>query len=207
MSDTLYAVSWRIAGAYFESCNCKAICPCRMVGGVPGGRSTYGICYGVLAWRIDEGHADDIDLSGLAAALTVRYDDDEQGSPWSVILHVDQRGDARQRRAIEEILLGAREGDVQRLPWIRKPRNVIGVLASAISFEAGPGGNVLRVGTAVRLDATRLVETDQTVACGIPGYDRPGTELYTDSFVVDDGPFRWELAENCAFAGDYVYAS
>jgi Protein of unknown function (DUF1326) len=178
-----------------------------MVGGVPGGRSTYGICYGVLAWRIDEGRADDIDLSGLAAALTVRYDDDEPGSPWSVILHVDHRGDARQRRAIEEILLGARDGDVQRLPWIRKPRNVIDVLASAISFESGPGGHVLRVGTAVSLDATRPVETEQTVACGIPGYDRPGTELYTDSFVVDDGPFRWELAENCAFAGDYVYAS
>jgi hypothetical protein len=60
-------VGWRIAGAYFESCNCEAICPCRMVGGVPGGRSTYGVCYGTLAWRIDEGHADDLDLSGLAA--------------------------------------------------------------------------------------------------------------------------------------------
>ena len=24
---------WRIRGAYFESCNCEAICPCRMVGG------------------------------------------------------------------------------------------------------------------------------------------------------------------------------
>jgi Putative transposase len=42
---------WRIAGRYFESCNCDAICPCRMVGGIPGGRSTYGECYGVLAWR------------------------------------------------------------------------------------------------------------------------------------------------------------
>ena len=25
--------------------------------------------------------------------------------------------------------------------------------------------------------------------------------------TVDDGPFRWELAENCAFAGDYEYVS
>jgi hypothetical protein len=40
---------WRIAGRYFESCNCEAICPCRMVGGRLGERSTYGICYGVLA--------------------------------------------------------------------------------------------------------------------------------------------------------------
>ena len=27
---------WRISGAYFESCNCEAICPCRMVGGRQG---------------------------------------------------------------------------------------------------------------------------------------------------------------------------
>ena len=130
-------MSWRIAGAYFESCNCDAICPCRMIGGVRGGRSTYGACYGALAWRIDEGHADDVDLSGCAAALVVSYDDDEPGSPWSVILHVDERGDERQRRAIEEILLGSRGGDVQRLPWIRKPRSVVDVQASAISLESG----------------------------------------------------------------------
>ncbi len=72
--------SWRIAGAYFESCNCDAICPCRMFGTVPGGRSPYGICYGALSWRIDDGRFDDVDLSGLATALVIRYDDDEQSA-------------------------------------------------------------------------------------------------------------------------------
>ena len=40
------AVSWRIRGTYFESCNCDAICPCRRIDGVPGGRSTHGVCLG-----------------------------------------------------------------------------------------------------------------------------------------------------------------
>ena len=200
-------MSWRIAGAYFESCNCEAICPCRMVGGVAGGRSTYGICYGALAWRIDEGHAGAVDLSGLAAALTVRYDDDEPGSPWSILLHVDERGSHEQRLAIEQILLGEVGGDVLRLPWIRKPRNVVGVTTSAIELEDGRDGHTLRVGTEVSLVATRPVETEEPVACGIPGYDQPGTELYADSFRVDDGPFRWELSGNCAFTSAFVYAS
>ena len=200
-------MNWRVAGAYFESCNCEAICPCRMIGGVAGGRSTYGVCYGALGWRIDEGHAGRVDLSGLAAVLTIRYDDDEPGSPWSILLHVDERGSHAQRVAIEQILLGEVGGDVLRLPWIRKPRNVVGVTASAIELASGPDGHVLRVGTEVSLVATRPVETDVPVACGIPGYDRPGTELYADSFVVDDGPFRWELAGNCAFTSDFEYAS
>jgi hypothetical protein len=168
-------MNWRIAGAYFESCNCEAICPCRMIGGVAGGRSTYGICYGALGWRIDEGHAGSVDLSGLAAVLTVRYDDDEPGSPWTILLHVDERGTHEQRLAIE--------------------------------LTDGPDGHMLRVGSQIALVATRPVEADVPVACGIPGYDQPGRELYADSFVVDDGPFRWELAGNCAFTSDFEYAS
>src|SRR5581483_592819 len=59
------ALSFRIRGSYFESCNCEAICPCRMIGGVPGGRSTYGVCHGVLSWAIEDGSVDAVDVSGL----------------------------------------------------------------------------------------------------------------------------------------------
>ena len=31
------AGDWRVRGSYFEGCNCEAICPCRSVGGRPGG--------------------------------------------------------------------------------------------------------------------------------------------------------------------------
>jgi hypothetical protein len=37
-------MSRRIRAVYFESCNCDAICPCRRIDGVPGGRSTHGVC-------------------------------------------------------------------------------------------------------------------------------------------------------------------
>jgi hypothetical protein len=197
-------MSWRIAGSYFESCNCDAICPCRMVGGVVVGRSTYGVCMGVLGWLLEDGHANGIPLDGLAAAMTIRYDDDEPGSPWTLKLHVDERGDDRQRDALAAILLGRLGGPaVLELPWVRKPSEVVDVVPSPIELGTG----VLLVGDAVRLRATRPVETEQPVACGIPGYDRPGTELYADEFVVHDVPFEWELAGNCAFATTFDYRS
>ena len=93
-------MSWRIRGSYFESCNCEAICPCRKIDGVPGGRSTYGECLGVLSWVIDDGHADDVPLSGLKVALATRYHDDEPGSPWRFVMYVDRRADAAQREAL-----------------------------------------------------------------------------------------------------------
>jgi hypothetical protein len=30
-------LDWHVRGSYFEACNCEAICPCRSVGGRPGG--------------------------------------------------------------------------------------------------------------------------------------------------------------------------
>jgi hypothetical protein len=199
---------WRITGAYFESCNCEAICPCRMVSGVKGGRSTYGICFGVLSWLVEEGHVGTVDLSGLAAAFVIRYDDDEPGSPWSFVVHVDERGSEEQRRALAAILTGELGGEaVLRLPWVSKPSELIDVRASRIEIEDGPAGHVLRVGRAVTLRASRPFETDEVVACGIPGYDQPGTELLADELVVMDDPFAWELSGNCAFASRFDYAS
>jgi hypothetical protein len=199
---------WRIQGSYFESCNCDAICPCRMVSGVKGGRSTHGICFGVLSWLVEDGHAGDVGLSGLAAAFVIRYDDDEPGSPWSFVVHVDERGSEEQRRALAAILLGELGGEaVLRLPWVAKPSELIDVIASPIEITSGDSGHELRVGRAVALAATRPFETDEVVACGIPGYGNPGTELLADEFVVSDGPFSWELSGNCAFASPFDYSS
>jgi len=199
---------WRIQGSYFESCNCEAICPCRMVGGRKGGRSTHGICFGVLSWLVEEGRAGDVGLDGLAAAFVIRYDDDEPGSPWSFVVHVDERGSDEQRQALASILTGELGGEaVLRLPWVSKPSELIDVRASSIEITDGPAGHELRVGRLVELTASRPFETDEVVACGIPGYDSPGTELLADTLVVDDDPFAWELSGNCAFASPFDYSS
>jgi hypothetical protein len=206
--DTTTLTPWRIRGSYFESCNCDAICPCRMVSSVKGGRSTYGICFGVLSWLVEEGHAGDVPLDGLAAAFVIRYDDDEPGSPWSFVVHVDERGSEEQRRALAAILTGELGGEsVLRLPWVSKPSDLLEVVASPIEIEHGPGGHAVRIGQRVRLRATRPFETTEVVACGIPGYDKPGTELLADELVVDDGPFSWSLTGNCAFASPFDYGS
>lgn len=199
---------YSITGSYFETCNCDAICPCRMVDGIKGGRSTHGICFGALAWLVEDGHRDEIDLDGLAAVLVVRYDDDEPGSPWTIVLHVDARGTEEQRQALADIFLGDLGGpQVGVLPWVRKERHVVAVRTDAIELTPDGEGYVLRVGDAVRARANRPVPDEAVVRCVIPGYDQPGRELVADEVAVKDDPFEWELAENCAFASRFAYAS
>jgi hypothetical protein len=201
-------MSYSVKGSYFESCNCDPICPCRMRDGIPGGRSTYGICEGALAWQIEDGHVGDVDVTGLKVALVVRYNDDELGSPWTIVLHVDAEGSDAQRAALADVFLGELGGpQVGVLPWVRKTRHLVDVRVNAIDLEPDGEGYRLSVGEAVRLIAARRFESDSVVRCGIPGYDEPGRELVADTLEVDDDPFSWELTGNCAFASTFAYAS
>jgi hypothetical protein len=170
-----------------------------MIGGVPGGRSTYGVCYGVLSWAIQSGSVGSVDVGGLATALVYSYDDDEGGSPWTVVLHLDARADEAQHRALRWLFLDG----LHQLPWIRKARHLIGIRTSPIEID----GTSVKVGMKVAATASRRVETDTPVACGVPGYDRIGHELYADELRVDDEPFSWELQGNCAYASDFDYVS
>jgi len=179
-----------------------------MVDGVKGGRSTYGICFGALAWLVEEGHVDDVEISGLAVALVVRYDDDEPGSPWTIVLHVDAAGNDRQRAVLADVFLGRLGGPkVGVLPWVRKARHLVEVRTDAIELEPDGDGYILRVGDAVRARAVRPAPSDSLVRCGIPGYEEPGRELVADELAVHDDPFSWDLTENCAFASRFSYAS
>jgi len=199
---------WRAAGRYFESCNCDAICPCRRIGGRLGGRSAHGICRGALSWLVEEGRAGEVQLDGLKAALVYTYDDDEEGSPWRLILHVDERGDQLQREALTGILLGRLGGpDVLGLPWVRKPSDLLELKTSAIELTPAGDGYELRVGDAVEVSAPRAVPTDETVSCIVPGHHRPGTELYADKLAVNEAPFEWELLGSCAFTSTFEYRS
>jgi len=179
-----------------------------MVDGVKGGRSTHGICFGALAWLVEDGHVDAVDVSGLAVALVVRYDDDEPGSPWTIVLHVDAAGNDRQRAMLADVFLGRLGGPkVGVLPWVRKARELVEVRTNAIELEPDGDGYTLHVGDVVRARAVHPAPSDSVVRCGIPGFEEPGRELVADELAVHDDPFSWDLTENCAFASRFTYAS
>ncbi|HEY8103575.1 MAG TPA: DUF1326 domain-containing protein [Gaiellaceae bacterium] len=200
-------MTWALSGTYLESCNCEAICPCRKIAGVPGGRSTYGICMGVLSWFVEEGHADEIDLSRLAVAIVCRYDDDEPGSPWTISLHVDESAAPEAHAALTEIFLGREGGDVIGLPWNRKASILRSVRSSKIELDHVSERRFLRVAEHVLLRISRPVETDQTVTCVIPGHHQPGTEHYAEVLQVRDDPYEDEFTGNCAFSSRFAYSS
>jgi hypothetical protein len=199
---------WSIAGSYLEACNCEAICPCRRIGGVAGGRSTFGVCTGALSWVVRDGHAGDVDLAGLAAVLVCRYDDDEPGSPWTFRLYVDDRGDDRQREALAAILTGKLGGTPQdQCPWVWKPANSLGWQPAPIEIDHAPSRGWFRVRDNVTVRVRDVFADQDTVTCVIPGHDRSGSEVVCDELRVQDGPLCWELSGRCGYQSTFDYRS
>jgi hypothetical protein len=200
-------MSWRIRGTYFESCNCDAICPCRCIDGVPGGRSTHGVCMGVLSWLIEEGNADGVALSGLPIAIASRYDDDEAGSSWTWILYLDARSSGEQRDALEGIFTGRLGGDAERhFPWAWKESELVGVRPVEIDVDHTRRRQRLRIRDHVSVRIRDRYDGGETVTCVIPGHERAGEELIADELIVEDGALGFEYRGVCGYGSSFDYA-
>jgi hypothetical protein len=200
-------VSWRIRGSYFESCNCDAICPCRRIDGAAGGRSTHGICLGVLSWVIAEGAAGDVDLGGLAVALAVGYSDDEPGSPWTWVLYLDARASDTQHAALEDIFTGRLDGDAgAHFPWAWKASELVAVRSVDIDVHHERRRQRLRIRDHVDVRIRDRFAGGEVVSCVIPGHHRAGEELVTEQLLVKDGPLDFAYSGVCGFAATFDYA-
>jgi hypothetical protein len=210
--------AWRIAGTYYESCNCEAICPCRRVNGRPGGRSTYGICRFLLSWRILAGfyasqaglrsalllgEFGGLDLAGRKVAMAGLYDDDEPGSPWRVALYIDDQASPADREALQAIFAGRAGGNIAFTAHIAE---IAAVRTAAIDLDHQGGFERIAVRDFAFAAVERLAGQDGVVTCGIPGHDHPGVESVAGS-QVDDGPLSWSYEGRCGFATDFEYHS
>jgi hypothetical protein len=208
MTQLTVPIDWMVAGSYFEGCNCEAICPCRSVRGAPGGPSSHGECYGALSWHVHRGHADGVSLDDLMVVMTLRYFDARQPStPWEVVLYLDDRADTPQAAALTSIFLGRAGGTVaaQYGPAIGE---VHAVRKARIRVEHVAKRKRIDVAGYITLEAEDLASGPGEVACGIPGLDRPGTELFNDVARSDDPALRWEVVgRGASFATDFDYRS
>jgi hypothetical protein len=201
------ATGWHIRGSYFESCNCDPICPCRRIDGTAGGRSTHGVCAGVLSWLIEDGDAEGTDLGGLSVALAIRYDDDEPGSPWTWMLYVDERASEEQDAALEAIFTGGLGGDaLTHFPWAWKASNPLGVRRVAIELDHTRRREWLRIRDHVTVRIRDRHPGEAAVTCVIPGHDRNGEELVADELRVDEGPLAFEFSGTCGYSSTFAYA-
>ena len=111
---------WSINARYYEACNCAHGCPCNF-----NGYPTDGSCEGVVAFAVDEGDRDGVDLSGTQVVAAVMWPAAIHDGNGKLAVFIDAQTD-EQREALGKILMGEDGG----MPWE--------ILAATISEVHGP---------------------------------------------------------------------
>ena len=99
-------VHWRIAGDWWDLCNCAIGCPCNF-----SSDPTLGYCEGVLTWLIREGNYGDVSLDGgLAVVLISHFEGNIQERNREFGFLIDDSANPAQRVALENIVTGEAGG-------------------------------------------------------------------------------------------------
>jgi len=97
-------MAWSLEGNYFENCSCDTICPCTW--SAFSAAATHDRCLAMLAFHIDRGAIEGVDVSGLNFALVVDSPAVMSDGGWRLGVVVDDAADAQQLAALGRVLGG-----------------------------------------------------------------------------------------------------
>lgn len=163
-------MAYDIEGRLLEVCTCNVLCPC-WVGENPDG----GTCDSALAWRIDSGAIEGVDVSGLTIALSVHIPGNVlTPKSWKAAVFVDERASDEQQAAMLGVFTGQKGGAIADLAGLIG--EVVSVERVPITFDVQGGEGRLTIGQVADADliayqgATgKTTVLSETVFSTIPG--------------------------------------
>ena len=107
------AIEWVIKGREFANCNCSYGCPCQF-----NALPTHGWCEAAGGFQIETGHFGDVKLDGLRAVGLYQWPGPVHAGNGKMQLIIDERADARQRKALVSILTGEETREMATMWWV-----------------------------------------------------------------------------------------
>ena len=99
-------MAWTLKGTWYESCSCKMVCRCNFGPAEPD----QGWCSALLAFSVDAGESNGVDLAGTKAVLHAELPGDFLGGIDKARIYLDQAASQQQRDELEAIFQGNRGG-------------------------------------------------------------------------------------------------
>ena len=163
-------MGYDIEGRLLEVCTCNVLCPC-WVGEDPDG----GTCDSALAWRVDSGSIEGVDVAGLTVALSVHIPGNVlTPASWKAAVFVDDRATDEQQAALLGVFTGQKGGAIADLAGLIG--EVVSVERVPITFTVDGGEGHLKIGTVADADVIpyqgatgKTTVLSETVFSTIPG--------------------------------------
>jgi hypothetical protein len=138
-------MAYDLEGRLLEVCTCKAVCPC-WVGQDPDG----GHCEGLLAWHMDKGTINGVDVAGCTAAALAYIPGNVLKGNWKAALYVNDGASAEQKKALIDVYSGKLGGPVAQLTSLIG--EVVSVESAPITFTVKAGKGQVRIGDVAEAD-------------------------------------------------------
>ena len=138
-------MAWRLDGTYFESCSCDAVCPCTWSGFTA--KATLDRCRALLAFHIESGDIDGVDVSRLSFALFLDTPPVMSTGDWRAGVYLDEAASDAQAEQLGAVLSGQRGGPMAMLaPLISE---MLGVEKARIAFSDDGRGHHVTIGDGI----------------------------------------------------------
>jgi hypothetical protein len=203
-------MGYEIEGRLLEVCTCNVLCPC-WVGEDPD----YKTCDTTIAWGIEKGEVDGVNVDGLTFAVSAHIPGNIlTPKSWKAVVFVDERATSEQEGALIRLFTGQLGGAVADLAGLIG--EVVGVERAPITFSVEGGKGRLKIGA--RVDAemapfvgatgnpTTLAETVFSTIPGSPVYASKASNYTRDG--SDHGiPSVVDLKDHNALQGHFKFAA
>jgi hypothetical protein len=153
-------MAWNLQGAFYENCSCDAICPCTWSN--LAHRATRDYCRFALAFQVDSGEIEGVNVSGRSFVLIGDTPPDMAQGNWRLGVFVDDGASSEQVGKLGQVLSGELGGPPAALgPLLGE---FLGIEQAPISIERDGNGHHVRVGDAVDYSGTPVtIEGGQPV--------------------------------------------
>jgi len=198
-------MSWQVEGTYFENCNCDFACPCTVTTfAAPG---TEERCQAVLAYHIERGNIDGVDVGGHSVAVVADAPPQMTDGNWRVGLLIDDKASKEQADKLAGVFSGQMGGPMAGLaPLIGE---VLGIEQKPIEFHDSGHKHHLRIGGDVDIEVEDFVPQGMSEATKLVGVGHPsnttltvarpttsrikafGMEFHNSGKSAFSAPFRW----------------
>ncbi len=180
-------MAYEIEGKLLEVCTCNVLCPC-WIGEDPDG----GTCDSALAWHIDGGSIEGVDVTGRTVALSVHIPGNVLvPKSWKAAVFVDDGATDEQQTELLKVFTGQLGGAIADLAGLIG--EVVAVERVPITFTVEGGRGRLTIGTIADADLIPYTGAtgnptilSETVFSTIPG--SPVYAAKTDHFTRDGDP-------------------
>jgi hypothetical protein len=106
-------MAWQLDGTYFENCNCEVACPCTAT--AFSAPADYDRCQFLMAFHVDSGKVDEVDVSGLTVAVVGDTPGMMVEGNWRVGLLMDAKASEQQAAKLAGVFSGQQGGPMGAL--------------------------------------------------------------------------------------------